>query len=167
MSKRGTPGTFAAFVLLVGSSTWLPFRSTVYPYTMTPPSGFKYVVLLDDSNHKIDYYFPSLGSFVTNINIYAARGQTALDEQAYLHSLGAWHVRRSGWIVIMGRRLPLMRGDFHGLVGRWTVEQVSLAACGMVWRLTISYDVRYAKLRSSMVRALQTFTCSTGSRPRR
>lgn len=163
MRRRSALYALAAVVLVRSPVFLSPVKSTVYPYTITPPAGFKYVVLVDSSGRKVDYFFPALGSFVTNINIYAVRGTTIPDGQTYLRLIGAAHVHKSGLIQIMGRKVPLMLGDFRGFVGRWTLEQTTLVACGLTWRLTVSYDVKYVRLRSTMLHAVQTFrvTCAS------
>lgn len=137
---------------------WLPFSSTVYPYTVSQPSSFRHYVFQDAANRSVDYFFPSLGSYTTNVNIYAVPGHDVANEKEYLRSIGASNVHRSMWLTLMGQRRPLICGDFKGLVGHWTIEQTTFATPGLVWRLTASYDIRYRKLmRSTLIRILKSF----------
>jgi hypothetical protein len=64
----------------------------------------------------------------------------------------------------MGQRHALMRGDFQGLAGHYTEEQVSFATHGMIWRLTASYDRRYARMRATLLRILSSFQLQPGRR---
>jgi hypothetical protein len=60
-------------------------------------------------------------------------------------------------MYLAGRREPLIRADFKGLPGRWTIERVSFVARGLVWYITASYDVRYRNLRPTLLRMMRSF----------
>ncbi len=147
----------SAVVTSSGSVTWSHFTSTIYPYTITQPSSYRHIVLKDTANRRVDYFFPSLGSFTTNVNIYAVPGSHTLDEGQYLRSLGGQNVRPAGWVTLAGGRRWVVRADFHGIAGRWTIVQTMFVARGLVWRLTASYDVRYRDLRLVLFRVLRSF----------
>jgi len=58
-------------VALAGTKiTYEPFVSTLYPYRLLQPSSFRHVVLVDLNGHMVDYFYPALGSSVTNVNIF-------------------------------------------------------------------------------------------------
>ena len=146
----------AGLVFLAGTiTTWIPFRSDIYPYTIQQPSSYRHIVIVNTDKHKVDYFFPSLGSSVTNVNIYADR--TYVRPRTYLRSIGGSHVHRSGWLHIMGRSLPLTCADFSGITARWTIEQVDFRAHGRVWHLTASYEHRFRGQRGLMMHMLRTF----------
>lgn len=154
-------GPLAALVFAGITITWLPFHSGLYPYHVSQPSSFKHEVIVTASGLKVDYFFPTLtGSFPTNVNISAVRGSKIMDAVQFLRSASGHRVRRSGWMVIMGHRFPLMRAAFHGLTTNWIEEQVAFASGGYNWRLTASYEPRFVKLRSLMLRMLQSFHAS-------
>lgn len=149
----------AGALLLSGITiSWIHFDSNIYPYSITQPSSFRHLVLPTASDQKIDYFFPSLGSTTTNVNISATRGNAAVDVRQYLRSVEGTHVRKVGWLRIMGRNLTLTRADFKGYFGRYAEEQVSFTAGGYAWRLTASYDLRYSNLRNTMLRMIRSFT---------
>lgn len=149
------------------SVTWSHFNSTTYPYTITQPSSYRHIVLRDTANRQVDYFFPSLGSFTTNVNVYAFPGATAPDEMQYLRSMGGQHVQRAGWLRLAGSRRQMVRADFRGVTGRWTMMQTDFVAHGLVWRLTASYDVRYSKLRGTLMRILRSFQLQGTTAPHR
>lgn len=134
---------------------WLPFRSPTYPYTILQPSSYKHVVIEDTSGQSVDYFFPSLGSSLTNVNIYCDHSH--LNAAAVLRSSGAKHVQRTARIVIDGAKRTLIRGDFQGIPGRWTVEQVVFADHGHIWHLTASYASRFRNQRPIMLKMLTSF----------
>jgi hypothetical protein len=141
--------------------TWSPFQSHLYPYTVSQPSSYRHIVLQDAAGHGVDYFFPSLGSFTTNVNIWAEPGHSVSNDGVYLRSMGAKNIQRSGWMKIVGQRRPIMRGDFKGIAGRWTVEQVTFSAAGLVWHLTASYDPKFKKVRPTLLRILSSFKLHT------
>jgi hypothetical protein len=136
--------------------TWHPFPSTLFPYTISQPSSYRHAVITDALGHKADFFFPDLGSYTTNVNVYAQPSHLVRD-QISLRSLGARHVSRSGWVRIQGKHLQLERGEFHGIAGHWIMEQVTFSSHGWLWHLTASYDYRYRSMRSMMLRMIQSF----------
>lgn len=146
----------AGLAFLAGTiTTWIPFRSDIYPYTIQQPSSYRHIVIVDTAKHKVDYFFPSLGSSVTNVNIYA--DGTYIRPRAYLRSIGGSNVHRSGWLRVMGHRYPLTCANFTGIRSRWTIEQIDFRARGRVWHLTASYDHRFRNQRGLMMHMLRTF----------
>lgn len=137
--------------------SWSSFHSKTYPYTMMRPSSFTFAKLRTTGHSNVDYFFPALGSFTTNVNISATPGRDHRSERSYLLGEQGKNVHRSGWITIMGHRRALMSADFVGLVSRWRLEQVVLYAGKRTWRLTASYDRQYRKLRPVMLRMLRSF----------
>lgn len=148
-----------ALTMLTGVTVrWTLFSSTLYPYSISQPSSFRHEVIISADGQHSDYFFASgLGSFTTNVNISATRGQGVTDEISYFRSHNGTRVHRSGWLRVMGRRLALVRADFHGLTGRWTEEQTRFKAHGMLWQLTVSYDPRFRRFRPTMLRMLSSF----------
>jgi hypothetical protein len=134
---------------------WLPFSSSTYPYTIKQPSSYKHVVIYDTSGNPVDYFFPSLGSSITNVNIYCDHGR--LNAGAELRSVGAKHVHRAGRILIDGTKRALIRGQFHSVVGYWTEEQIVFSDHGKVWHLTASYASQFRSQRPIMIRMLKSF----------
>src|SRR5579875_2738106 len=114
---------WVSFLLAASSTTvsWITFHSTIYPYTVAQPSSFRHVVLMDTDNHRVDYFSPALGSFTTNVNIYAVPGHAVPNEAAYLRSIGGKHVHVSGRLTLLGKPLPLIMGDFSGIAGHWEI----------------------------------------------
>jgi hypothetical protein len=146
-----------AIVLASVSVSWTPFHSTLYPYRISQPSSFKHVALTNTAHQRVDYFFPSVGSFPTNVNILARPRRMLRDGGACLKQRDGYHVYRSGWLRIMGRREPLMRADFHGLAGKYSIEQVCFVQKNTVWQLTASYETKYRTMRSMMLRMLASF----------
>jgi len=137
--------------------TWVPFHSTLYPYHLSQPSSFRHIVLTNAANISIDYFFPSKGSFVTNVNVVAQPGTTLPDERRYLRSLGGRHIHRSGWVRLHGRRLPLTGADFRSLAGAYHIEQLRFVFRGRLWQVTASYSPDYRRMRPLMLRMLDSF----------
>jgi hypothetical protein len=136
--------------------SWSSFHSVAYPYTISRPSSFRHAMLQNAAGQRIDYFFPSLGSLTTNVNIVAVPARHADNEAAYLKASGGLHVRQSGWVRIMGRRLRLICADYK-VYWSWRVEQVSFVSHGLFWRLTASYDPKFRSLRPVMLRMLRSF----------
>lgn len=146
-----------------GIITWSCFHSRLYPYIIGQPSSFQHVVMQDVAGHPTDYFFPSLGRFTTNVNIDAVRKGRLVAESRYLRSLGARSIERTDSLRIGRQHLFLVRAEFEGLAGKWTLEQAALLACGRAWRLTMSYDpLSRTELRPLMLAMLRSFrlTCS-------
>jgi hypothetical protein len=80
-----------------------------------------------------------------------------VSEPSYLESLGARSTSSDGSLSVGGHQVSLVRGEFRGLAGRWTLEQASFVGCGMAWRLTASVDVRDRGLFPLMLRTLHSF----------
>ncbi len=157
MGKLATQPFLGALVLAGVSISWTPFRSSVYSYSISQPSSFKHVVLPNTANQQVDYFFPSVGSFPTNVNIVATPGTTVQNQAAYLKQMNGRNIRRSAWIDIMGQREALMHADFNSLAGKFSVEQVRFAYKGTVWQLTASYELKFRKMRPLMLRMLKSF----------
>src|SRR5579859_6446288 len=104
MGKLGTQPFLGALLLAGVSISWTPFRSSVYSYSISQPSSFRHVVLPNTANQKVDYFFPSVGSFPTNVNILATPGTVVQNQVAYLKQMNGRNIHRSAWITIMGRR---------------------------------------------------------------
>lgn len=136
---------------------WVPYSSTVYPYTVRQPSSFRHVVYTNTAHQRIDYFSPSLGSATTDVSIFATPGNRLPNPRGYLRDLQGSNVRGSGSLTIEGRSRRLIAADFSSFGTRWTVEQASFVAGGMVWRLSLSYEPKYRRLRPIMVKMLRSF----------
>ncbi len=136
--------------------TWSPFSSTTYPYTIDQPSSFQHIVISNGGEVR-DAFFPGLGSFTTNVNIYGIRAGVLRDERAHHGNRNDQISHPCGSIRIMGQRQTLLCASFHGLAGKWTIEQVVFPANGYMWHLTASSDLRYLSLRGIMHRMLRSF----------
>ncbi|MGI8824343.1 MAG: hypothetical protein ACR2JC_01620 [Chloroflexota bacterium] len=152
------PGAVAVLAVAMAGIKidFVPFDSTLYPYRVQQPMAYRHIVFPDSAGHQVDYFAPSLGSFVTNVNIYAT-GDHPADEAASMRATGAHHVHVSGSVVLLGKRVRLLCGDWSGLVGKWREERLQFEAQGLTWHLTISYDRRFSSSRSLMLRMLRSF----------
>jgi hypothetical protein len=146
-----------AIILASVSVSWTTFHSSLYPYSISQPSSFKHVVLPNTAKQQVDYFFPSVGSHPTNVNIVATPGRTVRDEVGYLRGMNGHHIHRSAWLRVMGHRQALMHADFNGLAGTYSVEQVCFVQKHTVWQLTASYETRYRTMLSMMLRMLASF----------
>jgi hypothetical protein len=135
--------------------TWVPFRSPTYPYRILQPSSYKYLAIDDTSGRPHDYFFPSLGSQITNVNIYCDHLNAAAKKE--LQTAGAKHIQSDGRILIDGSRRVLFKGQFRGLIQNWTEERTVFAEHGRVWHLTISYEPRFRSQRPIMIKMLKSF----------
>lgn len=160
----GYIAALAAIALSGASFTWHRYSSTAYPYSIEQPSSYRHIVLHDTANQQADYFFPSLGSFTTNVNIYAFPGSRAPNEATYLHSLGGREIHRDGWLKIAGKRSPLIASHFRGIAAHWTMEQTTFVNRGIVWRITASYEDRFRRLRPTLLRMLRSFRLSPNGR---
>lgn len=133
-----------------------PFSSAIYPYRVMQPSSFRHVVLPDPLGHNIDYFYPSLGSAVTDVNIYADGGPL-INMTNLLKQSGAYRVRRSGYLKIGGVRVGLVSGDRRGYPGHWREERAEFVAGGRVWHITMSYLLRYQNMRGAMLHMVRSF----------
>lgn len=156
--RRWIPrGALGAVVLIGITVKWSPFTSTIYPYTISQPSTFTHQVS-DARGQPTDYFFASgLGSFTTNVNISAERGNHVAHNLAVFRSDSGKKARQSGWLHVMGHNLRLIRSTYHTLAGTWVEEQVTFAAGGYTWLLTASYEPRFKSLRPTMIRMLSSF----------
>jgi hypothetical protein len=146
--------------------TWSTFHSTLHPYSMSQPSSFKHIVLtLDAGMERVDYFSPPLGSAVTNVIVEATPGTTLMNSVSYLRSIDGHNVRRSGFIPVAGQRRELIRADFNGYAGKYSIEEVTFVANGYCWRLSMSYAHKLKYLRSLMLRMIQTFKLNAGASP--
>jgi hypothetical protein len=136
--------------------TWKRVSSNIYPYSIYQPSSFRHLVVRETSNLLADYYYPSLGSSITNLNVKATKGTLPKNPESN-QSLTGRPAKRSGWVNIAGHRCPLMRTDFKGLIGQWTVERVTFGSHGLVWYVSASYDHRYRNLRPQLLRMMRSF----------
>jgi hypothetical protein len=157
MGRIGAHPFLGAIVLASVTVSWAPFHSSLYPYSISQPSSFKHVVLPNTANQQIDFFFPSVGSYTTNVNIVAVSGRTVRDETAYLKGINGRHIRVSGRLRIMGHRRTLMHADFDSLAGKYSVDQMRFVYKGTVWQLTASYQVQFRKMRLMMLRMLASF----------
>jgi hypothetical protein len=155
--KRYSLPAIALFTAVNVGVTWSRFNSTIYPYSIAQPSSFRHIAMPNASGAQVDYFFPSLGSSITNLNVWAQRDHSPPDDGAFLRGQGGKNVHRTEWMYLAGRREPLIRADFKGLPGRWTIERVSFVARGLVWYITASYDVRYRNLRPTLLRMMRSF----------
>jgi hypothetical protein len=151
---RAAMGAISLVGLAITSS---PFNSNAYPYTIQQPAGFTHIVLLSVTNQRVDYFAPALYSSITDVTISAIQGRPILGAMPYLRTVNGKNVHQSGWLTIMGHRYKLICADFSGFPGKWREEQVTLQSHGWFWRLTASYELRYAKLRGTMLSMLQSF----------
>jgi hypothetical protein len=146
----------AAILAVSGANvTWAPFKSSIYPYTILQPSSYKHIPIDDTSGRPVDYFFPSLGSSLTNVNVYCDHGHPNPGKS--LRALGGKHVTRVGRILIDGTQRTLVRAEFSGLPGHWTVEQVAFSMHGHVWHLTLSYANQFRSQRPIMIKMLKSF----------
>jgi len=159
MGKRAL---FSAGIIGAASLTgihiaWTHFSSDLYPYSVMQPSSFKHIVLEDAAQHKIDYFYPALGSFTTNVNIWGERTDPPPDGKREIKALGGRDVRKVGMLKVMGEGRPLVRGNFRGIGGRWIIEQVDFRSKGWTWHLTASFDPKYKRYLGTMLHILRTF----------
>ncbi len=157
MGKLANQPFLGALALASVSISWTPFHSSVYSYSISQPSSFKHIVLQNTANQQVDYFFPSIGSFPTNVNIVAVPGTTVQNQVAFLKQMNGRHIHRSAWLVIMGHREALVHADFNSLAGKFSIEQVRFVYKGTVWQLTASYELKYREMRSLMLRMLRSF----------
>lgn len=148
---------FAMLGLLSVGVTWTRAQSTVYPYSILQPSSFRHVVLYNTQGRPVDFFSPSLGSASTSVTVVALSGRTPANEIQILRGRGGKNAHVSESMSIAGQRVKLVGADFHGMIGRFTVEQCSFVSQGMVWTLTASYDSKYRKLRPTMMRMIRSF----------
>ena len=99
----------------------------------------------------------------TNVQVEAQSGGSITSEVSYLRSIDGRHIRRNGSLTVLGHRWPLMRADFNGFTGKWSIEQISFRADGFVWRLTASYANRWKSLRPLMMRMLRSFRLASST----
>ncbi|HEX6506475.1 MAG TPA: hypothetical protein VF221_02480 [Chloroflexota bacterium] len=157
MGSFGVQRVMAAVMFASITITWTRFHSTTYPYSILQPSSFRHTMLPNVNGMTIDYFFPSLGSFTTNVNVVASPAKSLVNQVAYFRSIDGTNVHRSGWLIIMGKKRPLIQADFGGLAGKRRLEQICFVANGTMWQLTASYDLKYRNLRRTMLRMLQSF----------
>lgn len=140
------------------SVTWSRTSSSIYPYTIEQPSSFRHLVLRDPAlNTEADFYFAPLGGSITNLNVKATTGRRDKGDGARLTALGGQHLRRVAWVHLAGQREPLMRADFKGIVVRFAIEQVTFTARARNWYVSMSYDLKYQKMRPTLLRMLNSF----------
>lgn len=156
---------FAVALAVVAS----PFHSTLYPYTITRPTGFMHSVVRDSLGNNLDFFFvpPPPGSFTTGATIYAVPGHTTPKETLYLRSIGGWNVHRVEYIRLSKLRVSLVRGDFAGLAGHFTIERAGFVACARVWHITLSYATDRPDSRVALLSMLKSFRLTCASRAHR
>ena len=76
---------------------------------------------------------------------------------AYLLAHDGHHIHHSGRVWFQGHRYRLTCADFSGFPWEQSEQQVTFQSHGWFWRLTVSYDKRYTKLRATMVKMLHSF----------
>lgn len=136
---------------------YLPFTSTLYRYTLMQPDSFRHIVLRDPVGRQVDYFYPALGSSVTDVNIYAERHNHLDDQAAILRVTGAVRVRVSGHLAVGHMKIAIVSGDRSGIPGKWREEGAEFIENGQVWHMTMSYLFKYASLRPMMLHMLETF----------
>jgi hypothetical protein len=152
----GFLGRVGAAVVFSGVTvTWATFKSPTYPYTILQPSSYKFTAIDDLAGKPVDYFFPSLGSGITYVSVSCEHKYKSA--WTVFHSNGAKHVQPDGRILIDGTWRALTRGDFEGLLGRWTEEQAVFTAHGRVWRVTASWAMRFRSQRPVEMRMLRSF----------
>jgi hypothetical protein len=156
MGQWAVSAVAAASVLSIGV-TWSRYTSQIYPYSISQPSSYRHVELQNNVGRKVDYFSPSLGSFITCVVVYAVRGTRFQNEISILEGLGGRDVRRAGSLTVNGHQYPIIRADFSGLTAHWTEEHVTFVRKGLVWHLHMSYDRRYRSQRAMMFRMLKSF----------
>lgn len=165
----GSIQALAGFAMTLAVVT-SPFHSTLYPYTITRPQGFVHDVVRDSLGDDLDFFYvpPPPGSFTTGATIYAIPGRSTPKETAYLRSIGGWSVHRAGYITLSKKRIALIRGDFAGLAGRFTIERAGFVACAKVWHITLSYATDHPEARVALLAMLKSFrlTCTSGAHGR-
>ncbi|MCA1595231.1 MAG: hypothetical protein LC772_02225 [Chloroflexi bacterium] len=155
---RAACGAIGAVAFTGISIIWLPFASSVYPYTISQPSSFQHLIIRDTSNQQqVDYFFGGQGTAFTNVNIAAVKGSRVEKPVQYLQSKDATHIRRGGVITILGKRRRWTLAKFHGLVARWSVETTTFVAGGWTWRMTVSHDAPNKRLIPLMEKMVRTF----------
>lgn len=164
MANIGYVAALATIALSGVSFTWHRYTSDVYPYSIEQPSSYRHIVLHDTANRAVDYFFPSVGSFTTNVNIYAFPSSQASNEGAYLRSVGGRNIHPDGGIKVAGKWVPLTVSRFRGIAAHWTIEQATYFNQGMVWRITASYEDRFRHLRPILLRMLRSFKLLLSSR---
>lgn len=155
MGKKGITGLLALVTLAGITIKWIPFHSHVYPYSVLQPSSYRHDVIQDTSGQKVDFFFPTLGSSVTNVNIYCDDSNSGTVKR--LQSIGGTHVHRSAWMTIMGKRYPVIYADFSSYGQYWTLEQITVPMQGRIWHLTASYAHKFRNQRPIMMKMLRSF----------
>jgi hypothetical protein len=151
----------AAFALQASS---VQFNSANFPYSVQQPGSYRHVVITTD--RMVDYFSPGLGSYTTNVSIYAEPGHVVSSDGEFLRAFGGQYVRKDGTATILGKKMTFMRADFKAMAGHWIEERVSFTAQNLVWHLTMSYDVKYRFMRPAMLHLLESFRLRPVSRPR-
>lgn len=145
-------------IVLVGISIkWSTFNSTLYPYSISQPSTFSHQVGTLGGLPADIFFANGLGSYTTNVNITAQRGNSVAQDLAVFRRQSDGTAKSVGWLRVMGHNLQLIRSKSDGLVGPWVEERVTFSAGGYTWRLTASYEPRYKRLRPTMLRMLASF----------
>lgn len=157
MGRIGAHPFLGAIVVASVSVTWSPFHSSLYPYSISQPSSFRHIVLPNTASQQVDFFFPSVGSYTTNVNVLAEPGRAKRDEVAYLQGLNGRHIRVSARLRIMGHRRVLTHADFSSLAGNYSIEQIRFVYKDTVWQLTASYQTQFRKMRPMMLRMLKSF----------
>lgn len=154
-----------AAILLSGITVkWTRFHSHTYPYSILQPSSYQLLTQELPGKPKTDYYYPALGSYVTNVNVYCDHSK--LSATTYLRTHNGQNVHRIAWVTIMGKRRGLIRADFVNPYSRWTIEQVVFSAGGQDWHLTMSYAPQFQNQRPIMLKMLGSFKAESSSRSR-
>jgi hypothetical protein len=157
MRRIGAHPFLGAIVVASVSVSWSPFHSSLYPYSISQPSSFRHIVLANTASQQVDFFFPSVGSYTTNVNVVAEPGHAKRDEAAFLKGLNGRHIHVSARLRIMGHRRAVTHADFSSLAGNYSIEQVCFVHKGTVWQLTASYQTPYRKMRPMMLRMLKSF----------
>jgi hypothetical protein len=164
MVKLLSRGAAGIAVLTGITVTWSPYHSSLYPYSIAEPSSFKHAVLtLDASGQKVDYFSPPVGSAVTNVTVVATAGDAPRSATSYLRSIDGHDIKSVGSLSVAGARRELIRANFDGYPGKWTIEEMSFEANGYYWRISMSYARQFKNLRSVMLKMLRSFKLTAGA----
>src|SRR5438309_373245 len=80
MGKLGLSAFAGAMMYASATVTWTPFHSTLYPYSISQPSSFRHLTVQVAPNQFNDFFYPSVGSSTTNVNVSAIAGRDLPNE---------------------------------------------------------------------------------------
>jgi hypothetical protein len=140
------------------------YHSRILPYTIEVPLSFRHITLAGPSaTQNTDYFFPGLGVVLVNVSVGSL--PAPINVPRYLRGLGGKQIHPVGRLTIRKETVPLVGATFtRAVVGRWKVELASFSGCGVVWKLSLSYDAKHKSLRPTMRQMLRSFRLSCPSR---